>query len=92
MRNIIIATAIVLLMVGCSSKSTIKKYSHGTYEILVVDDNDIDSLGDMQIQALDEAHNFCAKSGKKYVFVTQRIQEARTAIQPREVDLYFKCE
>ena len=92
MRSFLIMLGFWLLILGCSSKSTMKKYNQGTYEILLVDDNGFDSLSDMQIKAVNEAHNYCAKEGKKYVFVSKRVQPARTAVESAEVALYFKCK
>ncbi len=92
MRSFLIILGFWLLILGCSSKSTMKKYNQGTYEILVVDDNGFDSLIDMQNKAVNEAHNYCTNEGKKYVFVSQRIKPVRTAADATEVSLYFKCK
>jgi hypothetical protein len=92
MRSFLIILGFCLLVVGCSSKSTMKKYSQDTYEISVVDDNSFDSLNDMQTRALNEAHDYCAKEGKKYDFLSQRVQQARTAAESVEVALFFRCK
>lgn len=92
MRIFFIMLGFGLLILGCSSKSTMKKYNHGTYEILVVDDNGFDSLSDIQNKAVNEAHTYCAKEGKKYVFISQRVKPIRTAADSIEVSLYFRCK
>lgn len=92
MRNFLILLGFVFLLVGCSSKTIIKEYSQETYEVLIVEDNSFDSLSDMQTKALNEAVDHCAREGKNYEFINQRIQPERTALDSQQVSLFFRCK
>lgn len=91
MKNFLFIVGLSLLVVGCSSKSTVMDTGTDTHEILLVGDTGFTSLSDMQIKAVNDAHKYCAKKGKQYVFVSKRVQPTAFAVFP-EVDLFFKCK
>ena len=92
MKKFLIVLSFGLLLVGCTgTKSTVLEAGNGIHEILIVGDTGFASLGDMQVKAVKDAHKYCAKQNKQYVFVSKRVQPTAFAVFP-EVDLMFKCK
>lgn len=89
MKEILIAAAIATLA-GCGATTGIVKVSDDTY-ILAKQDSMVWSGAGVKVELYKEANQFCEKTGKKFVQVSDKSVDAVLKQSMAGAEIQFKC-
>jgi hypothetical protein len=89
MKNILIAVAVVVLA-GCGTATGIVKISDDTF-LLAKQDHLVWSGAGVKVELYKEANEFCKKSGKKFVQVSDKSVDAVLNQSAAGAEIQFKC-
>ena len=76
---------------GCATTTGIVKISEDTYMLAKLDPNTFSGAG-IKVELYKEANEFCAKSGKKFVQVSNTSVDAVSAQSSASAEIQFKCQ
>ena len=95
MKNILIAismTAVTsMTLVGCGATTGIVKISEDTY-MLAKQDATVWSGAGVKVELYKEANEFCAKTGKKFIQVSNTSVDAVSKQSMAGAEIQFKCQ
>jgi hypothetical protein len=76
---------------GCATTTGIVKISEDTYMLAKQDPTTWSGAG-IKVELYKEANEFCAKSGKKFVQVSNTSVDAVSAQSSASAEIQFKCQ
>jgi hypothetical protein len=76
---------------GCATTTGIVKISEDTYMLAKQDPTTLSGAG-IKVELYKEANEFCAKSGKKFVQVSNASVDAVSAQSSASAEIQFKCQ
>jgi hypothetical protein len=95
MKNLFIVVSVTtvasMILAGCGGTTGIVKISEDTY-MLAKQDATVWSGSGIKVELYKEANEFCAKTGKKFVQVSNTSVDAVSKQSMAGAEIQFKCQ